>query len=82
MNALAGLTKPQWDAALEAARVLTSCSPDRVEDRAQFREAKAALVALLPTGADAKEIIRAAVRWDMLNAIASVCAGLPMERAA
>lgn len=75
---LADLTKPQWDAALEAARVLTTCSPHREEDRASFRTAKAKLAALMPDG-DVNAIIAQAVHRDMLDAIADVCAGLPVE---
>jgi len=75
---LRDLTKPQSDAANEAARVLTTCSPDRAEDRAKYRAAKARLAALMP-GEDVNAIIYAAVRRDCLDAIAVVCAGLPVE---
>lgn len=78
---LADLTKPQWDAAREAVRVLFTCSPNRDDDRAAFRDAKAKLEALLPPDADARDIIRQAGRWEMLNTIAGVCAGLPQEAA-
>lgn len=76
---LSDLTREQSLAALEAARVLTTCSPDRADDRAGFRAAKAKLAALLPDGANVNQIITDAVHRDMLDAIAVVCAGLPKE---
>lgn len=78
---LRDLSREQWDAALEAARVLTTCSPYRADDRAQFRAAKAKLAALLPEGGDVNAIITQAVHRDMLDGIATVCAGLPVEGA-
>lgn len=75
---LADLNREQWLAALEAARVLTTCSPDRADDRASFRTAKAKLAALMPDG-DVNAIITQAVHRDMLDTIADVCAGLPVE---
>lgn len=70
------LTKPQWDAALNAARILIAHNPAEAEARARYREAKEALAALLPDGADTREIILAAVRWDALNDIAAAFAGV------
>lgn len=71
------LSKPQWDAALIAARCLTQGNPNRPADCAAFREALAAVAALLPPDADAKDIVGQAVRWDALNSIAAAFAGLP-----
>lgn len=76
MTALRDLDKLSWDAALEAARVLTTLSMNRAEDRKRYREAKAKLAAILPEGADVGSIITQAVRWDMDSAIAEVCAGM------
>jgi hypothetical protein len=78
------LTKPQWDAALDAARALMNGDADCATDRAAFRNAKARLADLLPAETDAREIIRAAVRWDMMNGLAASLAMVPgatVERA-
>jgi hypothetical protein len=78
------LTKPQWDAALDAARALMSADPDSATDRAAFRNAKARLADLLPAETDEREIIKAAVRWDMMNGLAASIAMIPdasVERA-
>ena len=72
---LADLSKPAWDAAIEAARVMTTCSPDRDVDRARFRAAKDELTALLPEGEDVREIISQAAHWHMLDQLAAVMAG-------
>lgn len=71
------LSKPQWDAALNAARVLCASNPERAEDRARYREAKDALVSILPSNADATAIISEAIRWNSLNSIVSALAGIP-----
>lgn len=71
------LTKPQWDAALDAARLLMNGDVDRATDRAAYRNAKARLADLLPDETDAGEIIKAAVRWDMLNSLAASIAMIP-----
>jgi hypothetical protein len=71
------LTKPQWDAALDAARALMSGDPNEAADRAAYRNACARLAQLLPDGTDEREIIRAAVRWDMLNGLAASLAMIP-----
>lgn len=76
------LTKPQWDAAQEAARRLMQGSPNREADRESYREAVAELCALLPEEIDAKAVIRQAARWHMLNDIGAALAGLPVEVAA
>ncbi len=78
---LSQLSKPQSDAAQTAARILCSCSSDRADDRARYRDAKAKLAALLPVHANVNEIINEAVRRDMLDAIAVVCAGLSKQSA-
>lgn len=67
----------QWNAALEAARLLAATDPHNADDRARFRTAKAHLANLLPEGADARDIITQAVRWDSLNFIAGAFAGMP-----
>jgi hypothetical protein len=69
---LADLSKPQWDAAREAAAILCDGNPNRAAERERFRKAKAKLTALLPGEVDAGHIITQALRWEMLNAIASV----------
>ncbi len=71
------LSKPQWDAALVAAKALTSGDPREAIDRATYRDAKARLTQLLPADADARDLIIQAVRWDSLNAIAGAFAGMP-----
>jgi hypothetical protein len=71
------LTKPQWDAALDAARALMNGDPSSATDRAAYRNARAQLADLLPDSADANDIIKAAVRWDMLNGLAASLAMLP-----
>lgn len=76
---LADLSKPQWDAALAASRILLHCSPEREDDRQAYRMALANLGHLLPPEADTKDIVLAAARWEMKNALASVMAGLPAE---
>lgn len=75
MNLLSNLTKPQWDAALAAAKALRRCDPDKAADRRRFRAAKQRLVDLLPPGADARDIITQAVRWDSLNELANAFMG-------
>ena len=75
------LSKPAWDAALFAARTVVSGNPDIAAHRAAYREARASLVALLPTDADATDLINQALRWETRNAIAAACAGLPIEGA-
>lgn len=76
---LRDLSKPQWDAALEAARILMSGSPNREADRAAWRDANARFAAMLPPEADAKGLVLDAARWDATNYIAAVCAGIPTE---
>lgn len=76
MPDLRTLTKPQWDAALAAAKALMHGNPNDANDRATFREKKAQLAELLPADADVREIISAAVKWDMKNALAASLAGL------
>lgn len=76
---LRDLTKPQWDAALEAARVLKAANPNAPEDIARFREARASLVDLLPPDTDERSVITQAIHWDSLNTFALVFAGLPNE---
>jgi len=72
-------TREQWLAALDSARILMSCSPSRDDDRARFNAANDKLKALLPEGADWKGIVLEAARYDALNLIGAVCAGLPIE---
>lgn len=71
------LSKPQWDAALATARQLMSGDPNDAADRAAYRNAKARLTELLPDGEDVTEIVKAAVRWDMLNGLAASVAMIP-----
>lgn len=73
---LCSLTKPQADAAREAAEILCRCSPNREADRERFRKAKAKLTALLPGDVDAGRIITQALRVEMEVAISEVCAGM------
>lgn len=74
---LTDLSKPQWDAAQQAARALMQGSPDRQADRAAYAVARAKLSRLMPAGADVREIIAATARWNMVNDIAAMCAGMP-----
>lgn len=74
---LTDLTKPQWDAALEAARQLAQGDVNNADDCARFRSAKARLAELLPAGVEAGPIITAAVRWDMLNSLVEAVASIP-----
>ena len=74
---LRSLTKPQSDAAREAAEILCRCSPNREADRERFRKAKAKLAALLPGDVDAGHIITQALRMEMLDAIGTVIANQP-----
>ena len=76
---LRDLNKPQWNAAFASARILMGGNPDRVECRAQFRAANDALIALLPVGVDHRDLVLEAARYDALNYIGAVCAGLPVE---
>lgn len=71
------LSKAQWDAAQEAAKALMQGSPNRQADRAAYNVARAKLSALLPADADVRAIISATARWNMVNDIAAMCAGLP-----
>lgn len=71
------LSKLQWDAALEAARVLRQSDPNIAEDRARFRVAKDRLVAVLPADTDERDIITQALRWDSLNAFAAEVCMIP-----
>lgn len=71
---LAQLTKPQWDAALEAAACMMRCDPNSAVDRAEFRDAKVRLIQMLPAGIDERDIITQAVRWNMLDALAESAA--------
>lgn len=76
------LTKPQFEAAQEAARRLMQGSPNREADREHYREAVAQLCAVLPEDVDAKDVIRQVARWQMLNDIGAALVGLPVEVAA
>ncbi len=69
------LNKPQWDAALIAAKHLTRGNVHNADDRAAFRAAKAALVSILPADTDASRLIQDAVRWSALNDLAGAFAG-------
>jgi histidinol-phosphate/aromatic aminotransferase/cobyric acid decarboxylase-like protein len=71
------LTKPQWDAALTAARALMSGDPNNPTDRAVYRNSVVRLAELLPAGTDTRAIIKAAVRWSMLNDMAASLAMIP-----
>lgn len=71
------LSQSQWAAALKAARVLREANPNDASDRARFRSARALLVDLLPTGADASDIICQAVRWYSMNDIAAALMMIP-----
>ena len=64
------LTHPQWKAAQDCARILATCSPNRSEDRAAYREARDRLAAMLPPGTDTRPIITRALRFDMADSIA------------
>jgi hypothetical protein len=74
---LRDLTKPQWDAALFAARELASGNPNVADDRARFRAAKERLAELLPDGANANDLISQAAHWNALNFVAGALAGIP-----
>lgn len=76
MTALSTLSKPAWDAALNAARVLRSSNPHNADDRASFRDARDRLAALLPADTDTRPIVTEAVRWDSMNEFALTFAGL------
>lgn len=71
------LSKAQWDAALEAARVLRQCNPNNAADRQRYRDARLHLVELLPEGTDERSLITEAIHWDAMNSLASALAGLP-----
>jgi hypothetical protein len=75
------LTKPQWDAALTAARALMNCNPNDATDRAAYRNARVRLAELLPQETDEQEIIRAAVRWSMRDCLAASLAMMPRVEA-
>lgn len=75
MTALSDLAKPQFDAALSAARELLRGNPANACDRASYRAAKERLSAMLPEGEDAGAVILAAVRWNARNEIAAAFAG-------
>jgi hypothetical protein len=79
MDQLADLSTAQWNAAQEAAKALMRGTPDREADRAAYNVARAKLAALLPAGVDAREIIISTARWNMVNDIAAMCAGLPAK---
>jgi hypothetical protein len=79
---LADLSKPQWDAALHAARVIKSCNPNVADDRARFLAARDHLKALLPDHINERSIIQQALDWDSLNELGAILAGLPIERKA
>jgi len=74
---LRDLSRPQWLAALAAARCVTECDPRVEADRKRFRDARQALIDLLPEGTDEREIISQAVHWDAINEVAAVFANLP-----
>ena len=74
---LRDLTKAQSDAAHTAARILLSGDVNRVECRQQYAEALLEFEQMLVEPADAKAIVREAMRWQMRDLIAEVCAGLP-----
>lgn len=74
---LRDLTKPQWDAAREAATILMRCNPQDADDRARFREARDKLAALLPEGADERDLIKQAAHWNSLNDFTAAFLGLP-----
>jgi hypothetical protein len=71
------LTKPQWDAALTAARELMSGDPNSATDRAAYRNARVRLAELLPADTDERAIIKAAVRWSMRDSLAASLAMMP-----
>jgi hypothetical protein len=73
----ANLTKPQWDAAHEAARIMMSSSPNRADDRLAYITAETRLAQMLPPDADARALIREAADWQMRNHIAAVVEGIP-----
>lgn len=77
---LAQLDKESWDAAFASARILMSCSPNREDDRARFRAANDALIALLPVGVDHRDLVLEAAKYDAANFIADVVAGLPQSK--
>lgn len=72
-------TREQWLAALDSARILMSGNPNRAQCRAEFKAANDALIALLPVGTDHRDLVLEAARYDALNFIGAVCAGLPIE---
>lgn len=72
---LRALTKPQHDAAREAALSYMHGNPNHAEDRAKYQLAKARLSNLLPAGTDADECIRDAVRWEMKNVMSEAIYG-------
>lgn len=74
---LADLSKPQWEAALNCARVLVTCDPNDAGDRARYRGAKDAFAELLPAGTDVRNLITRAVRWNAMNSFVSAVAGIP-----
>jgi len=72
MTDLKSLTKPQWDAANAAAKVLTTGDINCPADRLAYRTAKMELALLLPDDADVADVIRQAAQRRMLDAISTV----------
>lgn len=76
---LRDLSRPQWAAALHAARVLRESNASDAEDRARFCVARNRFVAMLPADAPVSDLIGEAVRWYAMNDIAAAFVGMPME---
>lgn len=76
---LAQLSKAQSDAAHAAARIMLHGDVNRFECRRAYADALLEFEQMLVEPAEAKALIREAARWQMRDAIAEVCAGLPSE---
>lgn len=74
------LTKPQWDAALHAAKWLAAIDISKAEDRASFRDASLALSDLLDgDDVSAGRYILEALSWYGKDQLAGALIGLPLE---
>lgn len=73
---LAELGRPQWAATLHAARILRDADPADAEDKQRYRVARNRLVAILPPGADASDLIAQAARFYALSDTALAMAGM------
>jgi hypothetical protein len=76
---LRDLSKPQSDAAHAAAHIMLNGDCNRPECRQAYADAVIELEQMLVEPAEARALIREAARWQMRDAIAEVCAGLPSQ---